>query len=118
MAGRKEDPPPYYRLHVFCCTNVRAPGHSRGCCSEKGSVALRDYMKARAKRLGYTIGQTGVHHHPRTAGEQSGANLGVILRAFKELFVLYADIRKTRPKPRIEPDERCAAASRNPLKKT
>ena len=28
---------------------------------------------ARAKRLGYTIGQVGVHHYPRTAGEQTGA---------------------------------------------
>ncbi len=69
---------------------------------------------ARAKRLGYTIGQTGVHHHIRTAGEQSGANLRVILRAFKELFLLYADIRKTRPKPRIRSDERFPAARRDP----
>jgi glycosyltransferase involved in cell wall biosynthesis len=50
---------------------------------------------ARARRLGYTIGQVGVHHYPRTAGEQSGANLRVILRAFKELFRLRKDIRRT-----------------------
>jgi glycosyltransferase involved in cell wall biosynthesis len=50
---------------------------------------------ARAKRLGYSIGQVGVHHYPRTAGEQSGANLRVILRAFKELFVLRKEIRQT-----------------------
>lgn len=50
---------------------------------------------ARARRLGYTIGQVGVHHYPRTAGEQSGATLRVILRAFKELFVLSRHIRKT-----------------------
>ncbi len=47
---------------------------------------------ARAKRLGYTIGQTGIHHYARTAGEQTGANLGVIARAFKELFKLRRDI--------------------------
>jgi len=51
---------------------------------------------ARAKRLGYTVGQVGVHHYPRPAGEQSGANLGVILRAFKELFHLRAEINATR----------------------
>ncbi len=45
-------------------------------------------MLAKARRLGYSIGQFGVHHYPRTEGEQSGANIGVILRAFKELFVL------------------------------
>jgi len=53
---------------------------------------------SRAKRLGYTIGQVGVHHYPRTAGEQSGANLRVILRAFKELFLLNAQIRRTAPR--------------------
>jgi len=52
---------------------------------------------ARAKRLGYTIGQVGVHHYPRTAGEQSGANLSVILRAFKELFKLRGAISRTKP---------------------
>ena len=51
---------------------------------------------ARAKRLGYRIGQVGVHHYPRTAGEQSGANLRVIARAFKELFLLRKDIRRTK----------------------
>lgn len=46
------DPPPYYRSHVFCCTNERPPGHKRGCCAAKGAVKLRDYMKARAKEMG------------------------------------------------------------------
>lgn len=46
------DPPLYYRRHVFCCTNERPPGHPRGCCLAKGSLRLRNYMKARAKELG------------------------------------------------------------------
>ena len=49
---------------------------------------------ARAKRKGYKITQRGVHHYPRTAGEQSGANIKVILRAFKELFGLYHQLKK------------------------
>ncbi|OHB81338.1 MAG: cell wall biosynthesis glycosyltransferase [Planctomycetes bacterium RBG_19FT_COMBO_48_8] len=48
---------------------------------------------ARAARKGYRITQKGVHHYPRTAGEQSGANLRVILRAFEELFKLQRRIR-------------------------
>lgn len=48
---------------------------------------------ARAKYRGYRIGQIGVHHYARTAGEQTGANIGVIVRAFKELFKLYWQIR-------------------------
>jgi len=43
---------------------------------------------AKATKLGYDVGQIGVHHYPRTAGEQTGANLFVILRAFRELFSL------------------------------
>ncbi|MCH9003423.1 MAG: hypothetical protein IIC02_12700 [Planctomycetes bacterium] len=59
----------------------------------KSTGALIDAeILARAKRLGYTIGQTGVHHYARTAGEQTGANLRVIARAFKELFKLRRDI--------------------------
>jgi len=45
-------------------------------------------MLARAQRAGYRIGQVGVHHYPRTAGEQTGANLRVIIRAFAELLRL------------------------------
>ena len=50
---------------------------------------------ARAVRKGYCITQKGVHHYPRTVGVQTGANLKVILRAFKELFKLRNQIRKS-----------------------
>ena len=48
---------------------------------------------ARAAHKGYRITQKGVHHYPRTAGAQTGANIRVILRAFKELFKLQRRIR-------------------------
>jgi glycosyltransferase involved in cell wall biosynthesis len=48
---------------------------------------------ARAARKGYRIIQKGVHHYPRTSGEQSGAKIRVVLRAFKELFKLQRRIR-------------------------
>lgn len=51
-AGGPEDPPLFYRKHVFCCTNERPAKHPRGCCKAKGAEKLRDYMKARAKELG------------------------------------------------------------------
>lgn len=71
----------------------------------KSTGALIDTeILARAKRLGYTIGQVGVHHLPRTAGTQTGANPKVILRAFKELLLLHSDIRRTtRSENRREP---------------
>ncbi|MDO8629693.1 MAG: glycosyltransferase family 2 protein [Phycisphaerales bacterium] len=71
----------------------------------KSQGALIDTeILARAKRIGYTIGQVGVHHYPRTAGAQTGANLRVILRAFKELFKLRRDIRSTKPRAAVKPD--------------
>ena len=48
---------------------------------------------ARASRNGCTIVERPVCHHPRIAGEQTGGNPLVILRAFKELFKLYRQIR-------------------------
>jgi len=50
-------------------------------------------MLAKARARGLTIAQMGVHHFPRTAGQQTGANLKVILRAFRELFKLYRAIK-------------------------
>lgn len=46
------DPAPYYRAHIFCCTNRRPAGHPRGCCAERGGEALRDHMKDQAKKMG------------------------------------------------------------------
>lgn len=48
---------------------------------------------ARAVRKGYRITQKGIHHYPRTAGAQTGANFRVIFRAFKELLKLRNQIR-------------------------
>jgi (2Fe-2S) ferredoxin len=52
MASAPADPKPYYDHHVFVCVNRREPGHRRGCCAEKDSESLRDYMKAKAKAMG------------------------------------------------------------------
>jgi (2Fe-2S) ferredoxin len=32
----------FYDIHVFCCTHQRPQGHTRGCCSDKGSKVLCD----------------------------------------------------------------------------
>ncbi len=52
MSRLPEDPPHYYDVHVFACTNERPPGNRRGSCAGRGAVPLRDYMKARSKELG------------------------------------------------------------------
>lgn len=50
-------------------------------------------LLARAKKMGYRFAQVGVHHYPRLAGTQTGAKLGVIARAFRELFKLYRELK-------------------------
>jgi glycosyltransferase involved in cell wall biosynthesis len=45
-------------------------------------------MYGYAVRRGVRIREVGVNHYPRTAGEQTGAHLGVIVRAFYDLFRL------------------------------
>jgi glycosyltransferase involved in cell wall biosynthesis len=39
----------------------------------------------RAKRAGYRFAEVPVSHRPRVAGSQTGANISVIVRAFREL---------------------------------
>jgi glycosyltransferase involved in cell wall biosynthesis len=54
---------------------------------------------ARATRKGFQIAQKGVHHFPRTTGQQTGADLRVVLHAFKELFELRKRIGRKRHCP-------------------
>ncbi len=44
--------PPFAR-HVFVCENRRPAGHPKGCCAEKGSLELRQALKA-------AIGEAGL----------------------------------------------------------
>lgn len=61
----------------------------------KSNSALIDAeMLARAHYLGYTIGQTGVTHYPRTAGKQTGANLSTIVKTVRELWALAGEIKR------------------------
>jgi len=41
---------PYYRYHVFFCTNRREDGSQ--CCAQCGAQEMRDHLKRRAKALG------------------------------------------------------------------
>lgn len=61
--------------------------------SSKGALIDTEIL-ARATRKNYRITQKGVNHYPRAAGSQTGADIRVIFRAFKELFKLYGQIRR------------------------
>jgi (2Fe-2S) ferredoxin len=68
----------YFTSHIFCCTNQREAGHPRGCCKDKGSEPLRDYMKERCKAL--NLPQTRIN----SAGCLDRCELGPVMVIYPE----------------------------------
>src|ERR1039458_248500 len=58
-----------------------------------GGAMVSTELLARANKAGFRFVEVGVTHYPRVAGTQTGANLKVILRAFRELFRLDRKIK-------------------------
>ncbi|MBC8549416.1 MAG: glycosyltransferase family 2 protein [Nitrospira sp.] len=48
----------------------------------------------RAMKKGASMKEIGVNHYPRQWGSQTGANITVIIRAFKELFSLRSELNQ------------------------
>jgi len=71
-----------YRRGVFDGMELRSTG-----------ALINAEILARATRRGFTVTQAGVHHLPRTNGRQTGSNIAVILRAFRELVQLHRHIK-------------------------
>ncbi len=62
--------------------------------SEGAMITTEILAKATRKKL--KIAQVEVSHFPRKYGEQSGAHLGVVIRAVLESFILWWDIKNSR----------------------
>ena len=50
-------------------------------------------LLVKAKRKGFRFAEVGVHHYPRTFGQQTGANIRVVLRSIREMFQLYRRLK-------------------------
>jgi glycosyltransferase involved in cell wall biosynthesis len=61
----------------------------------RGAMISTELM-ARLIGKGARICEVEVKHMPRLAGEQSGNSLKVVLRAFREMFVLYRELKRAR----------------------
>jgi glycosyltransferase involved in cell wall biosynthesis len=59
-----------------------------------GGAMVTTELMARLASRGARVCEVDVKHLPRLSGEQSGNSLKVILRAFRELFSLYRDLRQ------------------------
>jgi len=53
---------------------------------------INSELLIKATKLGYSFKEIPITHYPRLEGKQTGANPKVVLRAFKELFVLYKEL--------------------------
>ncbi|TWT44278.1 Ferredoxin, 2Fe-2S [Phycisphaerae bacterium RAS1] len=43
---------PRFERHIFVCGNKRDAGHPRGCCTDKGSEAIREALKTELEKRG------------------------------------------------------------------
>ncbi len=50
-------------------------------------------MLVKARKLGFKFAEVGVHHYPRVAGKQTGANLKVFIKSVLGLFRLWLALR-------------------------
>jgi glycosyltransferase involved in cell wall biosynthesis len=72
-----------FQRSVFDRVQIRAVG-----------AMVNTEILAQANSFGMRIHEVKVSHYPRRAGKPSGANLRVIVKAFKELFRLWGQLRE------------------------
>ena len=60
---------------------------------ESTGALISAELLIKTKKAGFKICEIGVDHFPRKAGQQTGANFKVILKAFWELLKLYPKLR-------------------------
>ena len=65
----------------------------RGINLELPGALINTEILAKAKVQGSTLTEVGVNHYPRLEGEQSGASIKVVLRAFREMIRLWWRMR-------------------------
>ncbi len=75
-----------FRRAVFDQVQIRCVG-----------AMVNTEILAQATRLGMRIHQVKVNHFPRRHGKQSGANVHVIIKAFRELWRLWRQLRHVAP---------------------
>ena len=60
------------------------------------TMLISTELMARLAGRGAKVKEVDVQHLPRLTGEQSGANLKVVMKAFRELFALYQELKAER----------------------
>ena len=65
---------------------------------ESSGALISTELLVKTNKMGYKVVQSGVHHYPRMAGQQTGAKLSVIMKAFYESFKLFGKIHQYKKK--------------------
>ncbi|MEM7825139.1 MAG: glycosyltransferase family 2 protein [Candidatus Aenigmatarchaeota archaeon] len=60
---------------------------------ESDGALVSAELLVQAKKAGFKICEVGIDHFPRKKGQQTGANVRVIAKAFIELFKLYTKLK-------------------------
>jgi glycosyltransferase involved in cell wall biosynthesis len=79
---------------IDCAFKLIRGGVLRSLKLESDGAMISTELMARWARSGATWTQVGVHHYPRTAGEQSGGSLRVILRAIRDVPRLWLRLNR------------------------
>ncbi|HKP53604.1 MAG TPA: glycosyltransferase family 2 protein [Chloroflexia bacterium] len=74
---------------IDCAFKIMRAEVLRGINLESPGALINTEILAKAKVQGCNLTQVGVNHYPRVAGEQSGASVKVVLRAFWEMVRLW-----------------------------
>jgi len=61
---------------------------------ESDGAFINVELFARARRANYRIKEVGVNHYPRLKGKQTGADIKVITKAFRELILLWHSLTR------------------------
>jgi hypothetical protein len=74
---------------IDCAFKVMRSDVLRGINLESPGALINTEILAKAKVQGCSLTQVGVNHYPRLEGEQSGASIKVVFRAFWEMVRLW-----------------------------
>jgi len=82
---------------IDCAFKIMRADVLKGINLESPGALINTEILSKARAQGRTITQVGVNHYARLEGEQSGANLKVVIRAFFEIIRLWWRMRSYVP---------------------
>ena len=77
---------------VDCAFKLMRRDLAQGLTLTADGAMISTELVARARLAGASITEFGVHHRPRVAGRQSGADPAVVLGAFRELRRIHGEL--------------------------